>query len=238
MPLVSFKDLCLDASPGPGGALALARFWARVLGARPVDQRDGSARLEPRPGGAPAELIWVDPVPEPRTGGTRVHLDLRLPASDPQPFVDAGATLKRSPDAEIGWWVLADPEGNEFCAFPPRDGEPDGVFELVVAAADPLAQARWWASVAGGEATAAEHGGADVVGAAGFPWKYWVFDAVPWAKRVKNRMHWDVTLAGTDPEPLIAAGATLLRPPADGLPWWVLADPEGNEFCAFAAKAG
>ncbi|WP_446220734.1 VOC family protein [Micromonospora sp. IBHARD004] len=26
----------------------------------------------------------------------------------------------RELDDRTGWWVLADPEGNEFCAFPPR----------------------------------------------------------------------------------------------------------------------
>ncbi|MCP3786844.1 hypothetical protein NLX85_26100 [Micromonospora sp. A3M-1-15] len=24
------------------------------------------------------------------------------------------------PDAELSWWVLADPEGDDFCAFRPR----------------------------------------------------------------------------------------------------------------------
>ena len=28
-------------------------------------------------------------------------------------------------------------------------------------------------------------------------------------------------------------GATLLRPKEDDIHWWVMADPEGNEFCAF-----
>jgi hypothetical protein len=29
----------------------------------------------------------------------------------------AGARILREPDSVIGWHVLADPEGNEFCAF-------------------------------------------------------------------------------------------------------------------------
>ena len=32
-------------------------------------------------------------------------------------LLDAGATVLRARDDEIGWTVLADPEGNEFCAF-------------------------------------------------------------------------------------------------------------------------
>jgi hypothetical protein len=31
----------------------------------------------------------------------------------------------------------------------------------------------------------------------------------------------------------LAGGATLLRPKEDDIHWWVMADPEGNEFCAF-----
>jgi hypothetical protein len=202
-----------------------------------VDHGDGSARLEPPAGraAAPAEVIWINAVPEPRTGGTRVHLDLRLPEADPAPLVAAGATLLRSPGGDIRWWVLADPEGNEFCAFPPRSGAIAGIYELVVAAGDPLAQARWWAGVVGG-VVSADSSGASVDGAAGFPWQHWVFDPVPWPKKVKNRMHWDVTLAGSDPAPLEEAGATLLRSPDDDIRWWILADPEGNEFCAFAPQ--
>ncbi|WP_238448269.1 VOC family protein [Micromonospora sp. 4G55] len=79
-------------------------------------------------------------------------------------------------------------------------------------------------------------GHASVVGAAGFPWDYWVFDPVPERKRVKNRVHWDVDLTGPDATALIAAGAMLLREPDETVGWWVLADPEGNEFCAFAPR--
>jgi len=48
---------------------------------------------------------------------------------------------------------------------------------------------------------------------------------------MKNRIHWDVTVPGV--APLVQAGATVLREPDAGIGWYVLADPEGNEFCAF-----
>ncbi|MBG6106079.1 MULTISPECIES: VOC family protein [Micromonospora] len=36
-------------------------------------------------------------------------------------LITAGATLPQEPlDQAHWWWVLADPEGNEFCAFAPR----------------------------------------------------------------------------------------------------------------------
>jgi glyoxalase superfamily protein len=54
---------------------------------------------------------------------------------------------------------------------------------------------------------------------------------VPEPKTAKNRLHWDVSCP--DVSALLDAGATLLRPPDQDIDWHVLADPEGNEFCAF-----
>jgi hypothetical protein len=48
------------------------------------------------------------------------------------------------------------------------------------------------------------------------------------------RVHFDIRLPGPDPAPLLDAGAVVVRDPGDD-PWWVLADPEGTHFCAFAA---
>ena len=215
-----------------GDALAQARFWARALDLRLVDRGDGSARLDPATGRARTEVVWIDPVPEPRIGKNRVHLDLRLAEPDPAPLVAAGARIVRTPGGHATWWVLADPEGNLFCAFPPRADTTPGVYELVVDCRDARAQAEWWAALVGGTVSA-DPPGAAVSGASGFPWQYWVFDPVPEPKTVKNRLHWDVDLA--DPEPLafLEAGAKLLREPGGDMTWWVLADPEGNEFCAF-----
>ena len=229
MAIAAFKDLCMDATE----ALTLGRFWATILGGELVDLGDKSVRVDR---GAPGpESIWIDPVPEPRTVKTRVHLDVRLPEADPAPLLAAGATLVRPPGGDIAWWLMADPDGNEFCAFNPREGAGPGVVELVVDAADPGAQAAWWASVTGGEAGSKE--GMPyrwVTGAAGFPWAYWVFNTVPETKQVKNRVHWDVDLLGADtPDALVAAGARILREPDDAIQWWIMADPEGNEFCAF-----
>ncbi|MEV6811993.1 VOC family protein [Micromonospora sp. NPDC051296] len=230
--LARFKDLCLDASDPH----TLGGFWARILDGELIDTGDGDTRVDPRGAGSRAESIWVNRVPEPRTVKTRVHLDLRLPEADPAVLLDAGARLVREPDSEIDWWVLADPDGNQFCAIPMESNADTGPFELVVDSADPAAQAAWWAGIVGGEPKSSDKGYAAITGAAGFPWDYWVFDPVPERKTVKNRMHWDVDLTDPDPTALIRAGATLLREPDDTVGWWVLADPEGNEFCAFPPR--
>ena len=74
---------------------------------------------EGRPDGAtglPWELVFAG-VPERKRGKNRVHWDLWGSTSA---LLDAGATLLRARDEEIGWDVLADPEGNEFCVFTPE----------------------------------------------------------------------------------------------------------------------
>jgi hypothetical protein len=63
-------------------------------------------------------LFWIVPVPETKTVKNRMHLDV---FGDTQEFLDLGATLVRAKDDEIEWDLLADPEGNEFCVFAPRD---------------------------------------------------------------------------------------------------------------------
>jgi catechol 2,3-dioxygenase-like lactoylglutathione lyase family enzyme len=53
-------------------------------------------------------------VPEPKTVKNRVHWDVY---ADPDELVARGATLLRAKGGDVGWHVLADPEGNEFCVF-------------------------------------------------------------------------------------------------------------------------
>lgn len=96
---------------------AICAWWAARLGVQPRhDQGDPWHWLaggEDDPSGLPWELVF-NPVPEPKTVKNRVHWDVW---GDTDEYLQAGATLLRSRDDEIGWDVLADPEGNEFCVF-------------------------------------------------------------------------------------------------------------------------
>ena len=236
---VTWRELCLDASD----PAALATFWGAALQRRVESDDVGASELLPPDGRRDGSLVWVDPVPEPRTGKTRVHLDVRLPAADPAPLLAIGATLVRAPGDGIRWWVLADPEGNEFCAFPPAPPEWNAAvdvptpFELVVDCSDADSIAAWWAARLGVE-VGSRDGAPErwLDGIPSFPYRFWVFAPVPEPKTVKNRLHWDVDLTTADPAVLVAAGATVLRDPDDDISWWVMADPEGNEFCAFAPE--
>ena len=63
-----------------------------------------------------------------------------------------------------------------------------------------------------------------------------LFQAVPEEKTIKNRIHWDVNLAGADKDQartaLEARGATFLWTASQGPhSWHTMTDPEGNEFC-------
>ncbi|MFF2245434.1 VOC family protein [Arthrobacter sp. NPDC058130] len=63
-----------------------------------------------------------------------------------------------------------------------------------------------------------------------------LFQTAPEEKTVKNRVHWDVRLAGADKDAVRAAlearGATYLWSASQGPhSWHTMADPEGNEFC-------
>jgi hypothetical protein len=218
-----FKDLSLDATR----AEVVAEFWSRVLGLDLELFDDGDACLR---GATPQHTIWVDAVPEPQDVKNRVHLDVRFD----DPSVVPGATAVREPTEEDHWRVLADPDGLLFCAMGPREGAPLGAFEVIVDSADPEAIGSWWAARYGVELKRQDGVGwvwlEDVPGS---PYPYWVFNPVPEPKTVKNRVHWDVLLEDASLEDLVAAGATVDRAQDEEIRWTVLADPEGNEFCAF-----
>jgi hypothetical protein len=222
-PLATFKDLCVDAVD----PLLLGRFWAGVLDLDLEQREDGLVLLT---GPGQGSTIWVNPVPEPVTVKQRVHLDVHVADVDDLLGLGASAVDLDS----FRWAVLRDPEGGELCAFPREEVPARRLYEVVVDCADPARLAEWWAGVIGGRWDHdEEHGWAGVEDIPGAPFDYLVFVPVPEPKTVKNRIHWDVDTADLDL--LTAYGARVVRPADDEIAWTVLADPEGNEFCAFPA---
>jgi hypothetical protein len=223
MALARWKDLCVDAND-PGVAAA---FWAGALALTGERLDDGDWVLR---GERPEQTVWVNRVPEPKTVKNRVHLDVRVPVAD---LLALGARVQREPEGDDRWHVLLDPEGNELCAFPLRADQPARLYEVNVDSADAGSQAAWWADVLGGEHVDDGNPWHSVQGVEGMPFAYLVFAPVPEPKTVKNRVHWDVEC--DDVDALVAKGATLVRAPDGAGRWHVLADPEGNEFCAFGS---
>ena len=219
MPVARYKDLCIDAV----AAEAAARFWGELLGLH-VERRLANVLLT---GPTPRHTVWINEVREPTSTKQRVHLDVF--GAGTEWAAGLGATLVEPFDR---WSVFTDPEGGEFCLFTRETPLSYRAYELVVDCAEPEPIARWWADVFGAQVG---HDDDDpwwwVEGIPGLPFETFVFVPVPEPKTVKNRIHWDVTTDSV--EKLVDAGATVLRAPGGDNSWTVLADPDGNEFCAF-----
>jgi hypothetical protein len=239
--------LIVDANDPAG----LARFWASALDWVIADETAEEVDIWPAgyqyPDPSAVPLVFV-PVPEPKTGKDRVHLDLATTSAAHQAELvsrlrDLGATPAGVGQGDVPWVVLADPEGNEFCVLEPRDIYLDTgpVAAILTDCADPAALARFWVDAAGWPIAYAEDGIAGLRSPGGVG-PYLEFVRVPEPKQVKNRLHPDVApYRGDDPP----AETTRLRGqganPADvgqgsGESWTVLADPEGNEFCVLSAR--
>lgn len=113
--------------------------------------------------------------------------------------------------------------------------------EVVVDAADPARLADFWAAVLGWEVTDEDETGVEISPPGGGR-PTLVFVAVPDAKAGKNRVHLDVNPTGCDQETelarLHALGATDVDVGQGQQTWYVLADPEGNEFCLLRTRVG
>jgi predicted enzyme related to lactoylglutathione lyase len=132
--MAGLRDVVFDAHH----ALNLARFWDAVLDSHALPALDDelmtwlteqgidpdnppSVGLDPV-GGSGGMRIFFNNVPDPTPGKNRVHIDLNLrDDAELQRVLNLGATVVSRPE-ERGerWWILADPEGNQFCAFPPE----------------------------------------------------------------------------------------------------------------------
>jgi predicted enzyme related to lactoylglutathione lyase len=220
---------------------ALAGFWAEILGWPVAIDDDHEVEIGP---GAPDDvpLIFV-PVSDPKTHKSRVHIDLATGSEDvcdaliDRTLATGGRRLDLGRE-DVPWGVFADPEGNEFCITGPGYyDEPTGIVgAIIVTSTDHAVQSAFWSEATGwlrvprglhrGRGPFIKFGGGD-----------------PDTKRGKNRLHIDVR-----PEPggdtreeaerLIALGATRVDIGQRDVPWIVLADPEGNEFCVLTPMDG
>jgi hypothetical protein len=223
MPIAAYKDLCIDASD----AGRLQTFYAAALRLDATQGEGGGTWLA---GPTPQHTVWINEVPEPKSVKNRVHIDVHCVSV--AELEELGARVLVPSSQTQRWTVMADPEGQEFCAFV-REGTPDyRLYEVAVDCADPIRVGEWW-----GEVFGVPVGYADdqswcwLENLPGVPFSAFSFAPVPESKLAKNRVHWDVSVDTL--EPLLAVGATVLRAQDDEIGWTVMADVEGNEFCAF-----
>jgi predicted enzyme related to lactoylglutathione lyase len=227
------------------GDAALGGFWAAALGWEVSSEGPGVTNLEPE------GFVYPDPVavcidliasPEPKTVKNRVHVDLATTSAAHQAELvarlkDLGATPADVGQGDVPWTVLADPEGNEFCVLDRHDPVQDTgpIASVVVDCADPRAMARFWGEAMDWTVHKVTDHNAVLRSAKGVG-PYLRFLRTPDVKTGWNRVHLDVRpYPGDDPAAeaarLQTLGATVINLGQHDVPWTVLADPEGNEFC-------
>jgi Glyoxalase-like domain len=238
----------------------LARFWAGALGwvvaAEEADEVDVWPSGFSYPDASALPLVFV-PVPEPKTGKNRIHLDLATEsaahqAAEVERLLALGAVPADIGQRDVPWTVLADPEGNEFCVLDPRPVYRDtGPVAAVVAdCTDPAAVAGFWALATGWAPAGTISAGA--ASADGMPngvslrapegsGPYLELLRSADRKVVKNRIHLDVAPYQDEDHAaavraLTAAGAVTLDIGQGDVPWTVLADPEGSDFCVLSPR--
>lgn len=101
----------------------LAEFWSEVLGYEYRMDDDDWCSLR-RPGGG-APFLSFQKVPEGKVVKNRVHLDIRPDGDtleeEQEHLEHLGATTLRFLDkGKWSHYIMADPEGNEFCLLSPE----------------------------------------------------------------------------------------------------------------------
>lgn len=104
----------------------LARFWCEVLDYVVLDRDGDDIEIGPREGfGGPQPTIILSRTDEPKNGVLRLHFDVNATDRDQDAELErllaAGARhVDIGQTGEESWYVLADPEGNEFCLLRTR----------------------------------------------------------------------------------------------------------------------
>jgi predicted enzyme related to lactoylglutathione lyase len=112
-------EICVDCHD----PARVAAFWSEVLGWE-IQHDDDSTYLWMSASGRPGEgiiLVFIA-VPEPKTVKDRIHLDVNPKGctrdEEVARLVGLGATrVDVGQGDDVGWVVLADVEGNEFCVL-------------------------------------------------------------------------------------------------------------------------
>jgi predicted enzyme related to lactoylglutathione lyase len=225
--------------------LRLARFWADALGWQVDDETDDVVTLVPTD--HTQFTLEFGPVPEPKVGKNRIHLDLTTTSVADQQETVARLLERGAGPVDVGQTaddphvVLADPEGNEFCVIEPGNRFLAGCERLGSITCDGTpAVGAFWAAALGwplvwdqDEETAIR--APDGRG----PFITWGPPVPP--KTTKNRLHLDIAPPPdveqrAEVERLMALGANRVGDGSDDVSSVLLADPDGNEFCVLTPR--
>jgi hypothetical protein len=229
---------------------ALGQFWAEALDWQVSSEGPGVTSVEPRNLELPnptALGIDVVTVTDPESARYRTHLDLATTSAAHQAtlvehLLGLGATVADVGQGDVPWTVMADPEGNLFCVLEPRaiylDTGP--IAAVVVHCADPRALAMFWE----GAIEFAVHEATNdyaILRSIHRVGPYLEFVRVPDPANESGRVHLDLRPYPDEDQiaevaRLAALGASHADIGQGDVPWVVLTDPEGNEFCVLAPR--
>lgn len=91
-----------------------AEFWSQALGTGVRFREEPYVGLEPTGEGV---RVVLQRVPEPKTSKNRMHIDLWTDNLEAEVERLEGLGARRR-DRMEDWWVMEDPDGNEFCVVP------------------------------------------------------------------------------------------------------------------------
>jgi catechol 2,3-dioxygenase-like lactoylglutathione lyase family enzyme len=105
------------------GSREVGYFWSETLGWPLVWDQDQETAIQSPHGGT--KITWGGPPLEPKRGKERLHLDVAPPPggdlqAEVNRLMSLGATRADIGQGDVGWVVMADPDGHEFCVLPPR----------------------------------------------------------------------------------------------------------------------
>lgn len=231
---------------------AMTRFYEGLTGwARLHEEPTGRwvwLRPEPSSGYGTSLLVYGDHTTGPKTNKNRAHLDLAVRQDALAEVVGrvrdlGGDRTDIGQGDRVAWEVVADVEGNELCLLPTRPRDDPGpvvtVDAVTLDADDVDLVGSFWQELLGWQEVARNEGSVRLRAPDADAWELLVL-ASPDPHEGKIRLHPDLLAegepgdAGRRPVEVERArdlGATRADIGQGEVPWTVLADPEGNEFC-------
>ena len=234
-------NLCFDSQE----PLRLARFWSQALS---WDIFDGTQGIGARPTDGTRFILIFLPVPEAKVGKNRIHLDLVSESVEHQTEVVSRLSTIGAQRIDVGQGedadhvVLADPEGNEFCVVLRGDFlSTTGLIGAIVFEPGEPVTGRFWGEAIGWPLVYDQDGDTAIRAQDGRGPFITFGPPGGAAKTGKNRLHLDIAPSSdgnqqVEVHRLQALGARRVDIGQGDIPWVVMADPDGNEFCVLTPR--